>query len=82
LGLREADDIEIFKAARAQDVIFVSKDNDLKQLIEEQGPPPKLIWLTCGNTSNTVVKEILRNNFEFIISSLIIDDGYFIEITF
>lgn len=43
LGLRDADDIEIFKSA--SNAIFVSKDKDLKELIEQNGPPPKLIWV-------------------------------------
>ena len=81
LGLRNADDADIFKSARESKVIFVSKDKDLKELIEQNGPPPKLIWLTCGNTSNLALKDILQNNFESIISALVIDDGYFLEIT-
>jgi len=81
LGLRDADDIEIFKSARESNAIFVSKDKDLKELIEQHGPPPKLIWLTCGNTSNRVLKSILQNNFESIIEALIVDNGYFLEIT-
>lgn len=81
LGLREADDIDIFKAARKEGVIFISKDEDLKHLIFQHGPPPKLIWLTCGNTSNEVLRRIISNNFNDILGTLIIDDASFIEIT-
>ena len=81
IGLREADDIDIFKAAKAADVIFISKDKDLKSFIDNFGPPPKLIWLTCGNTSNVTLKQILADNFETIIEVLIIENASFIEIT-
>lgn len=81
LGLIDADDIEIFKSARESNAIFVSKDKDIKELIEQNGPPPKLIRLTCGNTSNRALKSILQNNFNSIIDALIVDNGYFLEIT-
>ncbi|HEY9798488.1 MAG TPA: DUF5615 family PIN-like protein [Leptolyngbyaceae cyanobacterium] len=28
-------------------------------LVEPYGSPPQVIWLTCGNTSNARLKEIL-----------------------
>jgi predicted nuclease of predicted toxin-antitoxin system len=59
VGLRDALDQDIFKEAREQQVVVMSKDNDFISLIEEQGPPPKLIWITCGNTSNATMREIL-----------------------
>lgn len=37
----------------------MSKDHNFIKLIEEQGPPPKIIWITCGNTSNAKMREIL-----------------------
>lgn len=37
LGLRDADDIDIFKSARQSNAIFVSKDKDVKELIEQNG---------------------------------------------
>ena len=59
LGLRDATDPDIFEAARKADVIVMSKDDDFIQLIEQRGTPPKLIWITCGNTSNARMREIL-----------------------
>ena len=34
LGLKAADDIVIFREARKADVIFISKDKDMKNLVE------------------------------------------------
>lgn len=59
LGLREADDRMIFLAARTASVAVMTKDSDFVRLLEELGPPPQVIWLTCGNTSNARLKRIL-----------------------
>jgi predicted nuclease of predicted toxin-antitoxin system len=59
LGLRDATDPDIFEAARKADVVVMSKDDDFIQLIDQRGTPPKLIWITCGNTSNAKMREIL-----------------------
>jgi predicted nuclease of predicted toxin-antitoxin system len=59
LGLRDATDPDIFEAARKADVVVMSKDDDFIQLIERRGTPPKLIWITCGNTSNAKMRDIL-----------------------
>jgi predicted nuclease of predicted toxin-antitoxin system len=59
LGLRDAEDPEIFEAAKAQKVIFMTKDSDFVDLVDRLGSPPQIIWLTCGNTSNARLREIL-----------------------
>jgi predicted nuclease of predicted toxin-antitoxin system len=59
LGLGDAEDPEIFEAAKAQDVIFITKDCDFVDLVERLEAPPQIIWLTCGNTSNARLREIL-----------------------
>jgi len=63
LGLREAKDREIFLSARQAGAVVMTKDRDFVRLVEELGSPPKVIWLTCGNTSNTRLKEILKQTF-------------------
>jgi predicted nuclease of predicted toxin-antitoxin system len=59
LGLRDAEDPDIFEAAKAQGVIFITKDSDFVDLVERLEAPPQIIWLTCGNTSNAHLREIL-----------------------
>jgi predicted nuclease of predicted toxin-antitoxin system len=59
LGFRDATDSDIFGAAKKADVVVMSKDDDFMQLIEQRGTPPKLIWITCGNTSNARMRDIL-----------------------
>jgi predicted nuclease of predicted toxin-antitoxin system len=60
VGLRDAEDPEIFEAAKAQEVILMTKDSDFVDLANRLGAPPQIIWLTCGNTSNARLKEILN----------------------
>ena len=68
MGLHDAGDEEIFEAARKQEnIILISKDIDFVKLIELWGAPPFLIWLTCGNTSNEKLKEILSPRLKEII---------------
>jgi predicted nuclease of predicted toxin-antitoxin system len=59
LGLRDAEDTDIFEAAKAQGIIFMTKDSDFADLVNRLGSPPQIIWLTCGNTSNARLREIL-----------------------
>src|SRR5262249_25245169 len=60
LGLRDAKDREIFFAARAAGATIVTKDSDFVRLLEEHGPPPAVLWITAGNTSNARMKELLQ----------------------
>jgi predicted nuclease of predicted toxin-antitoxin system len=59
LGLREAADRYIFLVARGVSAVMMTKDIDFVRLLRELGPPPQDIWLTCGNTSNAHLKQIL-----------------------
>ena len=70
LGLREAEDQEIFEAARDADAVVLTKDRDFLMLLDRVGPPPRIIWLTCGNTSNKALKQIFADSFQEIIDLL------------
>lgn len=60
LGLRDAKDIEIFQRAKEVDAVVMTKDSDFVVLLERFGPPPKVLWVTCGNTSNERMRGILQ----------------------
>ena len=70
LELRDAKDPVIFKAARAAGVVVMSKDEDFWLLVERLGPPPQVLWVTCGNTSNARLREILTKNLPTAIKLL------------
>lgn len=71
LGLRDAEDTEIFEAAKAQEAIVITKDSDFVDLVDRLGAPPQIIWLTCGNTSNARLREILRETLSRAIELLV-----------
>ena len=60
VGLRDAEDEEAFAAARSAGVVVMSKDADFARLVERHGPPPQILWVTCGNTSNRELCRILE----------------------
>ena len=63
LGLRDADDLEIFQKAREdENIVIMTKDSDFLNLLYQLGSPPKIIWITCGNTSNDYLKKVLLVN--------------------
>jgi predicted nuclease of predicted toxin-antitoxin system len=59
LGLREAKDREIFQAARAAAAVVMTKDADFVELVARLGSPPQILWVTCGNTTNERLRQIL-----------------------
>ena len=61
LGLRDSEDKDIFQAAKRENAVVMTKDSDFVLLLDRLGPPPQVIWITCGNTSNARLKEILTN---------------------
>jgi len=63
LRLREAKDLVIFHAAREAGAVIMSKDSDFVLLLERFGPPPQVLWVTCGNTSNARMREVLLKSF-------------------
>jgi len=40
--------------------VLVSKDQDFVALVQRFGAPPKLVWVTCGNTSNEALRDLFR----------------------
>jgi predicted nuclease of predicted toxin-antitoxin system len=63
LGYRDAADHEIFRAAREAGAVVMTKDSDFLRLLEQHGPPPQVLWVTLGNTSNTRMKGMLEATF-------------------
>ncbi|WP_197569201.1 DUF5615 family PIN-like protein [Billgrantia diversa] len=59
LGYRDATDEALFAAARQANAIVLTKDRDFPELLDRHGPPPKIIWLTMGNTTNARMREVL-----------------------
>ncbi len=70
LGLRDAKDHQIFAEARQAEAVVMTKDRDFVTLVEQSGPPPQVLWITVGNTSNANLKalfgEVLQTALDLI----------------
>ncbi len=64
LGYRDPTDKAIFEAARAAKAIVITKDSNFVGFLELHGPPPQVLWITLGNTSNANPKDVLSKVFE------------------
>lgn len=73
LGLRDAKDSTIFQAARAAGAVVMTEDGDFVEWLERLGPPPKVLWVTSGNTSNARLREILSLELTAAVARL--EDG-------
>nr|WP_221269583.1 DUF5615 family PIN-like protein [Deinococcus budaensis] len=63
LGYRDAPDDVIFHAARAANATVISKDADFLERVLRLGSPPRLLYVTCGNTSTQHLKAIFTATF-------------------
>ena len=70
LNLQCASDPEIFAAARRADVVVMTKDADFVELLEKQGPPPRVVLVTCGNTSNARLRRLVQTAWPTIMAML------------
>lgn len=59
LNLREADDDLIWAEAARERAVLLTKDSDFADRVKRLGPPPWILLLTCGNTSEARLKHIL-----------------------
>jgi predicted nuclease of predicted toxin-antitoxin system len=72
LGLLKASDPQIFNAARQAEAVVLTKDADFVLLLERFGPPPRVLWVRCGNTSNAHIRAVL---VETLASALALLEG-------
>lgn len=70
LRLRDATDRTLFHSARESQAIVLTKDRDLVDLVIQLGQPPQILWVTCGNTSNTRLKAILAKAWPSVVALL------------
>ena len=50
----------IARSGRSGGFAIVSLDADFAELAQLRGPPPKVIWLRCGNQPTHFVADLLR----------------------
>jgi predicted nuclease of predicted toxin-antitoxin system len=70
LNLQRASDREIFTAARGAQVVVMTKDADFAELLERHGPPPQVVLVTCGNTSNARLQRLVHAAWPAVLMML------------
>ena len=68
LGLAEADDRALWHYAQANGFTLVSQDSDFADMAALFGPPPRVIWLRCGNQPTESIDKLLRDHAQVIVS--------------
>jgi predicted nuclease of predicted toxin-antitoxin system len=48
----------------------MTKDSDFVELLQRHGPPPQIIWLRSGNTSNARLKLLLTQALPAVLPML------------
>jgi len=61
-----AQDIDIWKFAKENGYIIISKDGDFLNLLQIKGFPPKIVLLETGNNSSKALFELLINKKQAI----------------
>ncbi len=62
VGLKQADDREIWDWARENDRTVVTTDADFVELVKLKGSPPKLVHIERCDFPARVIEELLRQN--------------------
>jgi predicted nuclease of predicted toxin-antitoxin system len=64
VGLAAASDDAVWRFAAEHGRTIVSKDSDFLQRSLVLGPPPKVVWVRCGNCSTDALESLLRRHRE------------------
>jgi predicted nuclease of predicted toxin-antitoxin system len=52
--------------AKHNGFVLASLDSDFAEMAALFGPPPKVIWLRCGNQPTAVMERLLRRHIDAI----------------
>lgn len=58
-GMQTLKDTDLFARIRSEGDVIMTKDSDFVELVNRKGPPPQIIHLAFGNTSNAELRRIL-----------------------
>ena len=62
LGLDTADDMAVWRRAKADGYTLVTYDTDFRDLAALHGAPPKVVLLRCGNKPTSFIERLLRDH--------------------
>ncbi|HXD30310.1 MAG TPA: DUF5615 family PIN-like protein [Pyrinomonadaceae bacterium] len=68
LRMEKASDREIWSHAMGNSFAIISQDVDFADMATLIGPPPKVIWLRCGNQRTDTIERLLRTHKDAILA--------------
>ena len=68
VGLKFANDKDIWDYARNKQFVIVTKDSDFTDYSDLYGAPPFIIWIRCGNVRVSDIENLIRKHTIRIIS--------------
>jgi predicted nuclease of predicted toxin-antitoxin system len=80
LGLDNASDIEVWKYAKENNFVIVTKDSDFNELCTLYNFPPYVIWLRVGNSNVKTAIELLTKYKKQITDIIFENETGIIEI--
>lgn len=81
LGLETATDAEIWRHAKENGFVVVSRDSDFHERSLVEGHPPQVVWLKIPNRSKTAVLNILLEHRAEIEQVLLHENRACVEIS-
>lgn len=67
LGLDQSSDHRLFDEAKGRADAIITKDSDFAVIVRQRGAPPSIVLLTCGNTSNRRLRELLLQSMPRVL---------------
>lgn len=80
VGLHHSNDREVWQFARKEGFWIVTKDADFYEMALLYGPPPKIVWLRCGNQKSEIILRKLIANKETLEAADQDDEKICVEI--
>jgi predicted nuclease of predicted toxin-antitoxin system len=81
LGLEKVDDARIWRYAKENGFVIVSRDSDFHERSLIEGHPPQVVWLKIPNYSRAAVLKILLEHHAEIELALLQEDHACVEIS-
>ncbi|MDD5322916.1 MAG: DUF5615 family PIN-like protein [Methylococcales bacterium] len=81
IGLGGGSDDDVWRYAKDNSFILVSKDSDFYEKSILYGHPPKVIWIRRGNCTNRQIQLLLRNKLDIVTEFYQNHEVSFVSIT-
>jgi len=65
-GLNDTEDPDIWEYAKKNKFTIVTFDSDFYEISLIKGSPPKIIWISSGNSPTNLLAKLIVKNKEFI----------------